>query len=98
DATASFNGTVYPGTYKVSVAGTTFSNLPQGSAYVVHPSLAITNANNQLPLDVKAVSVSGSITLNGAALVKTCTSAAPATVIFEEVNQGYELTLDAKCD
>jgi len=98
DANASFTGTVYPGTYKVSVSGTTFSNLPQGSPYVVHPSLAIQNANNTLPLDVLAVNVNGGVTLNGAALVKTCSTSSPATVLLHEVNQGYDLTLNSACD
>ncbi len=98
DATASFTGTVYPGTYKVSVSGTSFSNLPQGSPYVVHPVLTITNPNNTLPLDVLAVNVNGGVTINAAALVKTCSTSSPATVKFHEVNQGYDLTLNSACD
>lgn len=98
DATASFSGTVYPGTYQVSVKGTTFSNLPQGSPYTVHPTLAIQNASNMLPLNVLAVNVDGGVTLNGMPLMKTCSSASPATVLFHEVNQGYDLTLNSLCD
>jgi hypothetical protein len=67
-STFTWSGVVYPGTYRVSVMGRgpVWSNLPNASGYVVNAALAVTAAASNLVLDVKTVSVDGTVTLNGA--------------------------------
>ena len=69
---ATFSTNVFPGTYKVTVAGSS-SNLP-GAAYVGSTGLAVSAAVANLAYDVKTFSVSGAVTLNGANPVSSDTS------------------------
>jgi hypothetical protein len=41
EPTFPFSGEIYPGTYTVSVAGNSYSNLPQGTPFVVYRQLEI---------------------------------------------------------
>lgn len=93
-----WSGVVYPGTYKVAVLGNSYANLPQGSAYVVDPALSLTAGRTGLSLDVKTVTLSGKVTLNGATPAATCSSASPATVILQDAAQGYSLSVPVPCN
>ena len=92
-----WSGTVYPGTYKVSVAGNSNSNLPQGSAFIANAALPLTASLSGVVLDVKTVAVAGKITLNGALPTLTCMTSSPATVLFTEISQGYVLNTAVPC-
>ena len=61
--------TIFPGTYKVEVQGY-YSNVPY-AWYLANPALTVTAAQTNLALDVKTKTVSGTVTLNGAAPVAT---------------------------
>jgi len=98
DAAFSFAGQVYPGTYRVTAVGTTYSNLPRDSEYVVDPAFVVGGDRTGLAFDVRTHNVTGRITLNGAAPTRTCTSASPATVRFVDAARGYNLALAAACD
>jgi hypothetical protein len=69
------------------------------SAQVVLPSLSIQAAMSGLALDVKTVSVSGTITMNGGAPQVSCYAAGHsiAKVIFEETTLGYRIELLGRC-
>lgn len=96
--TFAWNATVYPGTYKVTVQGNTNSNLPTGSAFVALPALPIMNNQTGVTLDVKTVAVDGKILLNGMLPTSTCMTASPATVLFNELTDGYSLSTALPCD
>jgi hypothetical protein len=74
----SFEGGVFAGTYTVAVLGSYTSNLP-GQAVVIDPALVVNADVMGLQLDVKAFTVGGSITLNGATPSTSCTT--PTTTI-----------------
>jgi len=99
----SFEGLVYPGTYKVSASGYTsgYSNLPT-TAQVIYDSLAITAPRSGLVLDVKTVPVSGVVTLNGKAptfgpYCKSTSSTRFLRVTFQELKKGYYIDLLKRC-
>ncbi len=79
---ATFSGTVFPGTYRVTVTGDwvgyDLSNLPN-QEFVVNPALVVSGAVSNLVLDVKAYAVSGRATLNGANPASTSTSCTVGT-------------------
>jgi hypothetical protein len=98
-----WTGAIYPGTYKVTAAdgGNAFSNLPQ-KEYVANLALQVSaNVSNQA-LDLKTVTVGGTITLNGAAPTATsfCMSsptATQATVTLQDSTNGYLFTFSVPC-
>lgn len=96
-----WGGVVYPGKYVVSVAGSrSFTDLPE-APFVANAALTIGgNTANQV-LAVKTVTVSGTVTLNGAAPTASCPAADPAytkaTVHLADVKQGYAFDLPVPC-
>jgi hypothetical protein len=90
---------LYPGTYKVEIEGGGGSNAPE-TWYVANPSLALTSSQSNIALDVKTVTASGTVTLNGVAPVANsyCGSSYPlANVNFTEVTYGYSFTTSPPC-
>jgi hypothetical protein len=73
---ATFSLAVYPGTYQVSVVGND-SNLPgaPGGGYIADAGLVVNGAVSNLAYDLKAYTVSGAVTLNGANPVGTSSCA-----------------------
>ena len=93
-----WNLTVYPGTYRAEVQGVE-SNLP-GTGYVASSAIALTAAQSNIVLDVKTVTVSGTVTLNGAAPVPIsgCSSSyGIATVTLTETTNGYSFQQTVPC-
>ncbi|MDB4970025.1 MAG: hypothetical protein JWN44_5714 [Myxococcales bacterium] len=98
-----WSGSIYPGTYKVSASdgGNGYSNLPQ-TAFVANAALQVSaNVSNQA-LDLKTVTVGGTITLNGTAPAATtfCTSnpsATQATVTLTDATNGYLFNVNVPC-
>jgi len=82
--------TVYPGTYEVSVFGSTGTTLPQGDAQRVLGALAVTTEWVQdLVLDVRTRDVSGTITVGGQpGGVLNCIGTA-AEVVFMDPDRQY---------
>ena len=64
---ATFSGTIFPGTYRVTVEGG-YSDLPSGT-YVANAALPINASTNTLAFNVASFAVSGKVTHNGAAPV-----------------------------
>jgi hypothetical protein len=97
-----WSGAVYPGTYVVSVdGGDGYSSLPD-SAYVANAALAVTNAVSNQTLDVKTVTVAGTITLNGAvptpsSFCASNSSATQATVQLADATNGYAFSFTTPC-
>jgi len=95
-----FTGQLYPSTYSVSVRGG-LSNLP-GWAIVTNPSLTITSAISNLTLNVvqaPAVTVSGTVTHNGAQPTSNCSSSDRATVTFTSAaNSNYNTSVVVPCN
>jgi hypothetical protein len=91
-----YSGFVYPGTYKVSVAGG-LSNLPS-VPFLANPSLVINANAANLNYDVKAFSVSGLVTLNGAQPTSGCSSADRAYVHFDDAAKNYHFQLAVPCN
>ena len=101
DATFGFSGTIYPGTYAVSVSGTSWSNVPQAS-YVAIASIAVFSNTSSLVLDVPIHNVAGHITVNGVmpALNSSCATypgETTATVSFVEVTHDYSFDFNSLC-
>ena len=97
-----WSGAVYPGTYAVTVDdGSGYSNLPHAT-YVANPALAVGGAVSGQALDVKTVTVAGTVTLNGAAPTPTsfCTSSptsTQATVALSDAKSGYAFSFSVPC-
>ena len=94
-----------PGSYMVRVqgAGSDFSNLPEQS-FVADPSLVVSGDITGKVLDVKTLSASGRITLNGAAPRNTsdCSATmnpayAKTRVEFYEKTYGYRFDVSIYC-
>ena len=83
-----WSGNIYPGTYKVSVAGNSNSNLPQGTAFVVNAAMVLLANQSALNLDVKTVTIDGKVTLNGAAPTSTCMTSSPASIVLQGNHSG----------
>ncbi len=101
DPNFGFSGTIYPGTYQVSVSGTSWSNVPQ-SPYVAIASMGISSNTPNIALNVPTVSVAGSITVNGGTptLNSQCSSypsETTANVSFSELTHGYGFTFSSLC-
>ncbi len=101
-----FSGTIYPGTYRVTVQGLAenghiFSNLPM-ALYVADPALGIPADVSGKIYDVKTVQFAGQVTLNGATPTNgpDCASqpsASKASVNLKDVNLGQSFRLSMLC-
>src|SRR5205807_2412350 len=103
DPTFAFSGTVFPGTYRVSVQGidTVDSNLPAPN-YIALPTLDLPSSYTGLVLDVKTISVGGTVTLNGAApvFVSYCKANPSSTSSFptrRSSDLGYSFQFYTSC-
>ncbi len=92
-----FTGAVYPGTYRVSVIGG-LSNLPQGTPYIANQALTVSGNLSNVTLNVQAISIAGTVTLNGAQPTSTCSSADRAIVRFEDASRGYTFNISVPCN
>jgi hypothetical protein len=109
DPTFAFTGKLYPGSYVVrvnNINGTNYSNLPQapsaGQSFVANAALIISADSSGLDFDVKTITISGHVTLNGAApSVGTSCSGNPqvatADLQFTEKTLGYVTDLYTRC-
>ncbi len=99
-AGGTFSVALFPGTYEVSVEGkSTYTNLPNARTVIV-PSLAVSAAVSNQTLDAKVVSVSGTVTLNGAQPMtkNNCTgSSTKATVIFRDEAKFTDIRVNVPC-
>jgi hypothetical protein len=92
-----FSGHVYPGTYRVSVSGSSYSDLPS-QKYLVASALTITSDKSNLSFDLKTHAVSGTVTMNGAIPSATCNSADRGTVHFVDSAQNYSFAIGIPCN
>jgi len=93
----SFRGPVYPGTYKVSVSGTYLVEFP-GSAFLANPELAIAQNQSGVALDVKTMSIGGTVTVNGVPPTAAYQSSQTgASITFVDAVQGYDFSAFARC-
>ncbi len=103
NATAlAWSGTVFPGTYRVTVTGQqTYSTLPT-AAFVAQDGLAVSANTSNVAVDVKTVNVAGTLTLDGVAPTTgtSCTnspSATKAVVRLTNAKLGYAFDLNVPC-
>jgi hypothetical protein len=105
DSSYAWTTLLYPGTYTVRVRGQsdTLTNLPEQS-YVADPSLVVTGEISGKVFDVRALTASGRITLNGAlpkstsdCSASTNPSATMAEVSFYEKTYGYRFEARLRC-
>ena len=94
-------GLDFPGTYNVSVAGANYSNLPT-QPFLANGALTVGANLSGQALDVKTVSVGGSLTLNGAAPSTTTAcnpspTATKANVQFFDATSGYQFEVPVAC-
>jgi hypothetical protein len=100
--TLAWSGSVFPGNYRITVAGQpSYSTLPD-SAFVAKDAQALTAAAANVALDVKTANVGGSITLNAAAPTTdpSCTnspSSQKAVVRLTDAKHGYAFDLPVLC-
>jgi len=101
-STPTWTGTVFPGNYRITVAGDpSYSNLPS-SAFVAKDGQAVSGAISNLALDVKTTTVAGTITLNAAAPTSdpACTSnplQTKAVVRLTNATLGYAFDFEVPC-
>ncbi len=100
-STFTWSGSIFPGTYDVSVAGATYSNLPT-QPFLANGSLAVNGNLAGQALDVKTVSVGGALTLNGMqpSTTTACNpspTATKASVEFYEATSGYSFSVPVSC-
>ena len=101
DPTFGFSGTIYPGTYQVSVSGTSWANVPQAN-YVAIASVGISSNTANIAVNVPTVTVAGNIMVNGVppTLNGSCATypnETTANVTFVEQTHGYSFTLGSLC-
>jgi hypothetical protein len=106
DSGFAFSGAIFPGTYRVTVQGNSysglrFSNLPLAS-YLTDAALAVSADVSGKTLDVKTVQVGGKVTMNGADPTNggDCASrptATKASVVLADAGKGYSFTLPLSC-
>ena len=105
DAGFTFAGTVYPGTYQVTVQGSSdgyrYSDLPL-VGYVAEPMLAVAGDVSGKVLDVKTVRFGGKVTLNGAdpSNGPDCArrpGSEKARILLTETTRGYSFVLPMVC-
>ncbi|MCB9740173.1 MAG: hypothetical protein H6747_12985 [Deltaproteobacteria bacterium] len=97
---------IYPGTYKVSVYGTTnYADFPVGGTQVIHKALVIDKDVSGLVLDYKSVDVAGSILHDGVkpAISQYCSPSVNkystyVQVELQETTWGYKYTFANTCD
>ena len=90
-----FTGAIFPGTYRVTVAGG-LSNLPT-QQYVISESFPVsTNVTGQT-LNVITYQAGGTVLLNGATPTSSCSSVSRATVRFTDSVKGYSFSYDVPC-
>jgi len=100
--TLAWTGTIFPGSYRISVAGApSYSTLPD-SAFVAKDGMAINAAQTSIGLDVKTATVGGTITLNGAAPTSdpACSqnpTQPKAVVRLTNAKMGYSFDLQVPC-
>ncbi|MBL8921430.1 MAG: hypothetical protein JNJ54_21400, partial [Myxococcaceae bacterium] len=90
-----FSGTIFPGTYRVTVAGNV-SNLPSQS-YVVAEAFPVTGDVLNQSLNVLTYQAGGTVLLNGVTPTSTCLSASRATVRFADATRGYTFDYVIPC-
>ena len=100
-STFQWGGSVFPGTYAVSVDGDpTYSNVPS-SPFVANPALAVSGSVANQALDIKTVTASGTVTLNGAAPTASCPAQdagyRKASVHLSDKKNGYHFDLPITC-
>ncbi len=99
-----FEGSVFPGTYTVAVAGynAAYANLPT-TQQVLYDELTLTKATSGILLNVTTVAVAGWVTLNGATpkFGQYCTASSSSKymrVRFSEVKKGYSFEFARSCN
>ena len=100
-STFAWSGQVFPGTYKVTVSGSNYSNLPT-EAFVANASLDVSTAVSGQTLDVKTAPVGGTLALNGAqpSTTTACNpnpTATKANVAFVDSTSGYAFQVPVAC-
>jgi hypothetical protein len=104
-STYAFTGQVPSGSYEVQVNGlsSVYTNLPYSAVgYIANPSLSVTAAATALSFDVKATTVTGTVSLNGALPIdgSSCASlptVPKAYVLLTEKTLGYTFSLPVPC-
>ena len=102
DAGFGFSGTIFPGTYQVTVDGqNTYSDIPDPS-FIARTGVLIDKDTTDLILDVKTVLIAGKLLLNGVLpmLDAYCTAnptTFTATLRFTELQSGVTTTLKTLC-
>ena len=92
-----FSGPVYPGTYRVTVGGTYLNEFP-GASFLANPNLVVTASQPNLALDVKTVTVGGTVTVNGQPpTAEYQSSQTGASIHFADDTQGYSFSAFAAC-
>ncbi len=93
-----FEGALFPGTYRVSVRGGA-SALPPVAARV-RPSLVVSAPVSGLALDVLTRQAAGTVTLNGTQPTSGCLGSGRNRVLvrWEELTLGYTFELPAPCN
>jgi hypothetical protein len=99
-STFQWGGSVFPGTYVVTVDGdSTYSNVPP-AAFIANPALAISGAAANQALDIKTAHVAGTVTLNGVAPTSTCpaqSTYSKAAVHLTDAKHGYRFDFAIPC-
>jgi hypothetical protein len=100
-STFAWSGAIFPGTYDVSVAGANYSNLPT-QPFVAGGALTVSGNLTGQALDVKTITVGGSLTLNGMqpSTTTACNpspTAAKANVQFYDATSGYSFAVPVAC-
>jgi hypothetical protein len=102
DNTFAFSGTIFPGTYTVTVDGTNaYSDLP-GAVYVASTGLVISKDSAGTVFDVQTVHVSGQVQLNGKApMLDPLCAGNPgyitARVQLSDAAHGYRFSFSTLC-
>jgi hypothetical protein len=98
--TYSWGGSIFPGTYVVTVAGKDgYTNLPTAT-FTFNSALKVSSALANQVIAVATKNVSGTVTLNGMAPTATCTSTSPydkATVHLVDSTNGYQFDVPIPC-
>ncbi|HEX6836414.1 MAG TPA: hypothetical protein VF334_07555, partial [Polyangia bacterium] len=100
-STFQWGGSVFPGTYVVSVDGdANYSNVPT-TPFVANGALAVSGSVGNQAIDIKTVNAAGTVTLNGAAPTANCPSASAAyskaAVHLTDKKNGYRFDVPITC-
>jgi hypothetical protein len=102
DAGFGFSGTIFPGTYQITVDGqNTYSDIPDPS-FIARTGILIDKDTTDLILDVKTVQIAGKLLLNGVLpmLQAYCTAnptSFTATLRFTELQTAVTTTFKTLC-